>query len=82
MGATTSLSQLIWMANAISGDQYLAITQITGALFLLLQQCVITINFMCTNEMSHLCKLHQMPTNEHTHVCTCTATAGALILKA
>ena len=56
MGATIGLSQFIWMANTVSGNQYSAITGITGALFLFLQQCVITINFMCTNKMSHLCK--------------------------
>ena len=34
MGAAIGLSQFIWMATAVAGDQYSAITQITGALFL------------------------------------------------
>ena len=56
MGATIGLSQFIWITNSISGSDYSAITSITGAVFLLLQQCVITINFMCTDKMSRLCK--------------------------
>jgi len=56
MGATIGLSQFIWIANGISEGKFSAITGIMGAIFLLFQQCVITINFMCTDKMSRLCK--------------------------
>ena len=56
MGTTIGLSQLIWVANGISGSECSATVECTCTLFLLLQQCVITINFMCTDKMSRLCK--------------------------
>jgi len=56
MGATVGLSQLIWIADGITGGSYSDIVGITGAVFFLLQHCVITINFMCTDKMSRLCK--------------------------
>ena len=56
MGATVGLSQLIWITDGITGGNYSDIVGITGAISFLLQQCVITINFMSTDKMSQLCK--------------------------
>ena len=55
MGATIGLSETIWLASYIYNDYYEAISAM-GGLFLFIQQCVITMSFMCTDKMSQLCK--------------------------
>lgn len=56
MGANIGLSEFIWLSTAAIelGDSQTA--SITGAIFLLIQQSVITVTFTCTPKMSRLCK--------------------------
>ena len=54
MGANIGISEFIWICTLIIGFRKVA--SISGALFLLLQQCVIMITFMCTPKTSQLCK--------------------------
>ena len=56
MGANIGVSQFIWIISEIVGLGDSPIASITGAIFLLIQQCVIMIIFMCTPKMSRLCK--------------------------
>ena len=57
MGANIGVSDFIWAISAIIElKDLLIVSSITGAIFLLIQQCVIMITFMCTPKMSRLCK--------------------------
>ena len=56
MGANIGVSQFIWIISFIVGIRDSSIVSITGAIFLLIQQCVIMVTFMCTPKMSRLCK--------------------------
>ena len=56
MGAEIGLSEFIWMSTSILGLRNSPFPSIIGAIFLLIQQCVIMITFMCTPKMSRLCK--------------------------
>ena len=56
MGANIGVSQFIWVISSMVGLGYSSLVIITGAIFLLIQQCVIMIIFMCTPKMSRLCK--------------------------
>jgi len=56
MGATIGLSYFTWLLslfNVVDSD----IISFTGAIFLLIQQCIITSTFVCTKKMSNLCKM-------------------------
>ena len=64
MGANIGVSDFIWMIILMVGLRD-SIISITGAIFLLIQQCIIMITFMCTPKMSRLCKgLFSKTTNE------------------
>ena len=56
MGANIGLSEFIWISTTILGLNNSPIPSIIGAIFLLIQQCVIMITFMCTPKVSQLCK--------------------------
>ena len=58
MGANYNIgvSDFIWAISTIIELKDLPIVLIIGAIFLLIQQCVIVITFMCTPKMSRLCK--------------------------
>ena len=56
MGAKIGLTEFIWISTTILGLNNSPIPSIVGAIFLLIQQCVIMITFMCTPKMSQLCK--------------------------
>ena len=56
MGANIGVSNFIWAISTIIELKDLLIVPIIGTIFLLIQQCVIVITFMCTPKMSRLCK--------------------------
>ena len=56
MGANIGISEFIWICSSIIGLRDIPIVSISGAIFLLLQQCVIMITYMCTPKTSRLCK--------------------------
>ena len=56
MGANLGISDFIWICSWMVGLRDTPIASISGAIFLLIQQCVIMITFMCTPKISRLCK--------------------------
>ena len=56
MGANIGISKFIYIGSLLLGFRDSPIVSISGAVFLLIQQCIIMISFSHTQKVSQLCK--------------------------